>query len=163
MSAENLRSKDWEHRLQVLWAWRRSRHDSATSDRDKGANYRAVLDGCAVTVRALCCIIGVDCRFTGRFPSDGRNRPQELIACCKKGKSFVSALPPEHQRCLLEVLYLANRAVAHPSDGEGLDHQVGPPEMTDAINTVLVWLQARKSQWPALGGVPEEYFTPIPT
>ncbi len=159
MSATNLRPDDWEHRLHVLWAWRKWRHVS-TSDRDEGATYRAVLDGCAVTLRALCGILGVECQFRNQTLSDGQNRIQELLDSCKTGKPKVLALSHENQRCLLEVLYLANRAVAHPSDGS-LDHKVGPHEMTLAINAVLDWLASKRSQWPALKNVPTEFLDPI--
>jgi hypothetical protein len=159
MSVTNLRSQDWEHRLHVLWAWRKWRHVS-TSDRDEGATYRAVLDGCAVTLRALCGILGVKCNFENKRLSDAQNRMRELLDYCRLGKSKVLALPDEHQRCLLEVLYLANRAVAHPVDGS-LDHKVGPHEMTLAINVVLDWLASTKSQWPELNNVPTEFLDPI--
>lgn len=159
MSATNLRSQDWEHRLHVLWAWRTWRH-VLTSDRDEGATYRAVLDGCAVTLRALCGIIGVKCHFKKKQLSNGQNRIRELLDCCTDGRDLVDALPEENQRCLLEVLYLGNRAVAHPDDG-ALDHKVGRDEMTVAINTVLGWLAKRKRQWPALAAVPKEFLEPI--
>jgi hypothetical protein len=159
MSASNLRPEDWEHRLHVLWAWRKWRYVS-TSDRDEGATYRAVLDGCAVTLRALCGILGVKCHFGNRTLSDGQNRIQELLDCCANGNALVRALPEENQRCLLEVLYLGNRAVAHPDDG-ALDHKVSPDEMTIAINTVLGWLANRRSKWPALAAVSNEFLEPI--
>ena len=69
-------------------------------------------------------------------------------------------LSDEHQRCLLEVLYLANRAVAHPADGS-LDHKVTSHEMTVAINTVLGWLATERSRWPALAKVPKEFLEDI--
>ena len=147
MPAPNLRSQDWEHRLHVLWAWRKWRHVS-TSNRDEGATYRAVLDGCAVTLRALCDIFGVKCHFGNKTLSHGQNRIRELLKCCSDRDGLVRALSEEDQRCLLEVLYLGNRAVAHPSDG-GLDHKVGSHEMTFAINAVLHWLASKRSQWPA--------------
>jgi len=85
----------------------------------------------------------------------------DLLSCCKKaGKPQVLALSNESQRCLLEVLYLGNRAVAHPVDGE-LDHKVGAHEMKAAINTVLGWLVADKSTWPGLAAVPNHYFESI--
>jgi hypothetical protein len=159
MSATNLRPEDWDHRLHVLWAWRKWRHVS-TSDCDEGATYRAVLDGCAVTLRGLCGILGVKCHFGNKTLSDGQNRIQELLDCCTNGDALVRALPKENQRCLLEVLYLGNRAVAHPDDG-GLDHKAGPHEMTLAINAVLDWLASKRSQWPALKNVPNEFLDPI--
>ena len=112
-------------------------------------------------MRALCGIIGVKCYFEGETISQGQNRMQELFNCCNKvGKELVSKLPLENQRCLLEVLYLGNRAVAHPDDG-GLDHKTGKEEMTVAINIVLDWLATNKSQWPALAKVPKEFLEHI--
>jgi hypothetical protein len=61
----------------------------------------------------------------------------------------------------LEVLYLGNRAVAHPKDGIGLDHKAGEHEMTSTINTVLKLLTERKSQWPELEGVRKGFLEPI--
>jgi hypothetical protein len=61
----------------------------------------------------------------------------------------------------LEVLYLGNRAVAHPKDGQGLDHKAGEHEMTSTINTVLKWLTERKSQWPELEHVRKEFLESI--
>jgi len=162
MTGANLRTTDWEHRLHVLWAWRICRRHATSGDRDEGATYRAVLDGCAITVRALCLVIGVKCNFEGQTISDGKNRTQELLTWCKLGKDLLGKLPQENQRCLLEVLYLGNRAVAHPKDGEGLDHKAGEHEMTSAINTVLKWLTERKSQWPELERVRrKEFLEPI--
>ena len=159
MSSPNLRPQDWEHRLHILWAWRKWRNVN-TANRDEGATYRAVLDGCAVTLRALCYMVGIKCHFGHAVLSDGPNRLSELISCCKVGSSLVASLPPDNQRCLLEVLYLGNRAVAHSGDG-GLDHKVGPQEMTVAINTVLDLLSSRKTQWPELAQVPQEFLDPI--
>jgi hypothetical protein len=160
MSGAKLRKQDWEHRLHVLSAWQKWQHGTP-GHFDDGATYRAVLDGCAVTVRALCDIIDVTCAFKGKTLSHGSNRMLELLNCCKKaGRPVVLALPNESQRCLLEVLYLGNRAVAHPVDGE-LDHKVGAKEMKAAINTVLGWLAARKSKWPGLLAVPNKYFETI--
>jgi len=159
MTGINLRTTDWEYRLHVLWAWRKWRFVS-TGDRDEGATYRAVLDGCAVTLRALCGIIGVKCHFKNKRLSNEQNRTRELLNCCTTGKALMLALSQENQRCLLEALYLGNRAVAHPDDG-ALDHKVGPDEMTVAINTVLGWLAKRRRQWPALAAVPEEFLEPI--
>jgi len=92
--------------------------------------------------------------------SQGQNRTRELLNCCKAGNDLVSKLPSENQRCLLEVLYLGNRAVAHPDDG-GLDHKTGKDGMTVAINTVLDWLTTKKAQWPALATVPKQFLEPI--
>jgi hypothetical protein len=161
MSGTNLRTTDWEHRLHVLWAWRQCRRYATTGDRDDGAIYRAVLDGCAITVRALCSIVGVECDFTGKTITDGKSRVEQLLACCTKGKDLVCRLSSEDRRCLLEVLYLGNRAVAHPKDGKGLDHKAGEHEMTSTINTVLKWLTERKSQWPELEGVRKELLETI--
>jgi hypothetical protein len=156
MHATKLRSQDWEHRLHVLWAWREWRSVN-TADRNKGATYRAVLDGCAVTIRALCEILDVTCQFKNKTLSEGTQRLDDLLGCCgSAGKPLVQTLSTEDQRCLLEVLYLGNRAVAHPKDGH-LDHRVRPPEMTSAINTVLGWLRARARDWPALDAVDKEF------
>ena len=85
----------------------------------------------------------------------------ELLNCCNNsGKPLLLALPRDSQKCLLEVLYLGNRAVAHPAEGN-LDHRVGRNEMTVAINTVLGWLAAKKSKWPALASVPRQHFESI--
>src|SRR2546426_845047 len=139
MSGLNLRSQDWEHRLHVLSAWRTWRNGGPRGF-DDGATYRAVLDGCAVTVRALCYVLDLKCKFEGKNISQGANRMCELINCCNlAGKRQLVALPKDSQRCLLEVLFLGNRAVAHPGDGD-LDHKVDKLEMTVAINTILGWL-----------------------
>ena len=160
MSGTNLKTTDWEHRLNNLLAWRKWRH-AANGNSDERATYGVVLDGCAVTVRALCDIIGVKCYFEGETISQGQNRTQELFNCCNKvGKGLVSKLPLENQRCLLEVLYLGNRAIAHPKEG-GLYHEVGKDEITVAINIVLHWLANKKSEWPELAKVPKEFLEPI--
>jgi hypothetical protein len=112
-------------------------------------------------VRALCSIIGVDCNFRNLTLDDKKDRTQQLLAPCNPGKDLLSKLPLEDQRCLLEVLYLGNRAVAHPKDGKGLDHKTGEHEMTSTINTVLKWLTERKSQWPELEGVRKEFLETI--
>ena len=117
-----LHIQDWQHRLQVLWAWRKWKLVN-TSDRDDGATYRAVLDGCAITIRALCDILGVKCDFRNKSPCNGPERTIELLDCCKQGRDQMEALKSEDQSCLLEVLYLANRAIAHARDGD-LDHKV---------------------------------------
>ena len=160
MAVANLRTTDWEHRLHVLWAWRKCRQYATSGNRDEGAIYRAVLDGCAITVRALCLMIGVKCNFEGLTISDEKDRTQELLARCKAGKDLLGKLPLEDQRCLLEVLYLGNRAIAHPDDG-GPDHKAGEHEMTFTINIILKWLTERKSQWTELEGVPKEFLEPI--
>jgi hypothetical protein len=156
-----LRTTDWEHRLHVLWAWRECRRYEKSGNRDEGAIYRAVLDGCAITVRALCSIIGIECNFNNQIISDGKNRMQELLRACKKGKDLISKLPQEDLKCLLEVLYLGNRAVAHSKDGSGLDHKAGGHEMTSTINTVIKLLTERKSQWPELQSVRKDFLEPI--
>ena len=152
MVKTKLRTTDWEHRLHILWAWRKCRQYSTSGNCDEGATYRAVLDGCAITVRALCLNIGIECNFRNETISNEENRTQQLLACCDPGKDLLEKLPVENQRCLLEVLYLGNRAIAHPDDG-GLDHKAGENEMTSAINTILKWLTEGKSQWPELENV----------
>jgi hypothetical protein len=122
---------------------------------DRGDTYRAVLDGCAITLRALCCQVGVSAIFTkdripDGLPSDPDKRHEVMMdSCVKAGKERIAGLAQEEQRCLLEVLYLANRAVAHPQDGE-LDHKVGRREMTTAINTLLQWLTAKRASLSGL-------------
>jgi hypothetical protein len=162
MPAQNLRTQDWEHRLGVLSAWRKWRHyESAVGD--DGTTYRAVLDGCAVTLRTLCSVAGVKCHF-GNFCnmalSGDPQRTKELLDRCTQGRDHVLALPPEAQRCILEALYLANRAVAHPNDG-GTDHRCGATGMTLAINTLIGWLLARKSEWPPLNSVQPDFLRTI--
>ena len=158
MSGPNLRITDWEHRLHVLWAWRIHRRYVTTNSRDDGAIYRAILDGCAITLRALCQIIGVGCNFKDEPMTEGNDRIQQLLDCCwEQGRNVICKLSLEDQRCLLEVLYLGNRAVAHPKDGQGLDHKAGYQEMTSAINTVLKWLTERKCQWPELEGIQKNF------
>ena len=154
-----LSAEDWKHRLLILWAWRQMRC-VCTAERDKAATYRAVLDGCAVTIRALCDIIGVSFNFRANSIKE-ENRTEDLLKCCKRGKQIVDALIAEDQRCVAEVLYLANRAVAHPADGD-IAHKAGPHEMTVAINTVLSWLKGKSSQWNALNEVPQELLVPMP-
>jgi hypothetical protein len=147
-----LRKKDWEHRLTILQAWRTWCDETKEPKLDNGATYRAVPDGCAITVRALCGILDVKCYSGKKAISDGPNRLAELLTYCCRGKPEVEALAAEAQRCLLEVLYLGNRAVAHPDDGN-LDHKVERPEMISAISTVLTWLTARARRWPELAMV----------
>src|ERR1043166_2357713 len=105
MSGANLRSQDWEHRLHILSAWQMWRH-GGPSGFDDGATYRAVLDGCVVTIRALCDILAVGCNFDRATLSQGPSRMRELISCCKRGKPVLLNLSNESQRCFLEVLYL---------------------------------------------------------
>ena len=156
----SLHIQDWQHRLLVLWAWRKWKFVN-TSDRDDGATYRAVLDGCAITIRALCDILGVRCDFRNKLPSDGPDRFEELLRCCNnEGIKYLEKLEPEIQSCLLEVLYLANRAIAHPQDGL-LDHKVTRKEMTSAVNTVLDWLKTKESEWPELKEVDQDFLTII--
>jgi hypothetical protein len=138
-SKSELQRADWEHRLQVLWAWRHCRGIDS-SDRDQGAIYRAVLDGCAITIRSLCNLLGVGCNFQNLTICEGSERVKELFKGCSTGEGRIEALSLEERRCLLEVLYLANRAVAHPKDGK-IDHKAGGCEMTVAINVVLSWLR----------------------
>jgi hypothetical protein len=159
MSAANLRTTDWEHRLHVLWAWRKRRHVTH-GGRDEVAINCAVKDGCGVTLRAICGLIGVKCNFSKKSLSSGPGRTLELLNCCTTGRHFVTKLRPEDQRCLLEVLYLGNRAIAHPDDGH-VDHKVGVHEMTAAINVVLNWLEEKALLWPELKKVPEELLEPI--
>jgi hypothetical protein len=85
MSAANLRPQDWKHRLHVLWAWRKWRHVD-TADRDEGATYRAVLDGCAVTLRALCQIIGLKCGFKDESITEGPNRTEEYLPAAQRAQ-----------------------------------------------------------------------------
>jgi hypothetical protein len=156
-----LRKKDWEHRLTILQAWRTWCDETKEPKLDNGATYRAVLDGCAITVRAICGILDVKCYFGNKAISDGPNRLAELLTCCCRGKPEVETLATEAQRCLLEVLYLGNRAVAHPDNGN-LDHKVGHTEMTSAINTVLTWLAVRTKLWPELAMVSPDLLKLIP-
>ena len=159
MTSTNLRLTDWEHRLHVLWAWRKRRHVPG-GGRDDVATNCAVKDGCAVTLRAICLLIGVKCNFRDKTLSSGPSRLQDLLKCCSAGQPLVLALGQEDQRCLLEVLYLGNRAVAHPGDGQ-LDHKVDVREMTVAINVVLGWLAQKKSLWPELKNVSQDMLEPI--
>jgi hypothetical protein len=65
---------------------------------------------------------------------------------------------------LLEVLFLGNRAVAHPDDGGSPDHQVDEPMMTAAINVVLRLLVARAETLPNLMEAQRcwpQFFTPF--
>jgi hypothetical protein len=160
MSGAKLRTQDWEHRLHVLGAWRKWRHMSGAGGED-GMTYRAVLDGCAVTVRALCYALGVRCHFGKAAISNGPTRLAELMAQCSDKTGLMKALSPDEQRAVLEVLYLGNRAVAHPDDGIGLDHHAGPNEMTVTINLLFTWLAAQKGVWPDLAAVPANCFQAI--
>ena len=159
-----MRVQDWEHRLTVLRAWQYWYDGSRIPDfpgRDQ--TYRAVLDGCAITVRALCQVVGVRADFRS-FDAGRSDRTEALLACCKKGRDLVEALDPNARQHLLEVLYLGNRAVAHPDDGDeaALDHKVGQPEMTSAINTLLRWLVDKQPSFSGLQGVPPALLQPIP-
>lgn len=150
--------------MTVLKAWHTWCHEGKEPEVDDGATYRAVLDGCAITVRALCYLVGVECQFRHFEQQLFRTteRFDALLVCCNTGKELVTELRSrEEQRCLLEVLFLGNRAVAHPGD-ELLDHKVGHPEMTSAINTVLQWLTAKKGAWSELAAVSDLLFQPIP-
>jgi hypothetical protein len=159
MTAQVLRTQDWEHRLGVLSAWRVWRHREGATGED-GLAYRAVLDGCAVTLRALCGVVGVKCQFKGfcnTAPSGDSQRMKELLNSCYMGSAHLLALPTEEERrCILEALYLANRAVAHPDDGY-TDHKCGAKEMTASINVLIGWLLARKLEWPPLEQVQPEF------
>jgi hypothetical protein len=128
--------------------------------RDEVATNCAVKDGCAVTLRAICCLIGVECNFRGKTLNSGPSRIQDLVKCCCTGQPLVLALGQEDQKCPLKALYLGNRAVAHPADGQ-LDHKVDVHEMTVAINVVLGWLAQRRSLWPELNNVSQELLQPI--
>jgi hypothetical protein len=74
-------------------------------------------------------------------------------------------LEPDEQRHVLVVLFLGNRAVAHPDDDDesALDHKVGQVEMTSAINTLLRWLVDRQTSFPGLEVVSPDVLQPIPT
>jgi hypothetical protein len=166
----NLRESDWKHRLHVLQAWRTwssgPRAESANDrlpDEIRGATYRATLEGCAITVRALCDLLGVACNFRNKTISDGPARLSELFNKGfekGKGRDKVECLPDDKPRCLLEVLYLANRATAHPENGN-LDHKVSHAEMTSAINTLLDWLDATPPPFPELAKVERSYLNRI--
>jgi hypothetical protein len=165
MPSATLRTTDWEHRLHVLSAWRLWRNPN-TPDPDSGATYRAVLDGCAITVRALC--YALDIRMDAKtFDPTAPNREQELLRCLQLATEnqvalgMVGRLQANPPRCLLEVLFLGNRAVAHPTDGVLLDHKVGADEMTSAINTVVDWIDKSRAKWPALNGVRPDLFLMI--
>ena len=82
-----LRPQDWEHRLQVLWGWRH-KPSLTTPDRDLGSVARAVLDGCAITVRALCAACGIraDFKNPGEEAKDNEGRARELFNCIYRGK-----------------------------------------------------------------------------
>lgn len=159
-----MRPQDWEHRLTVLRAWQCWNGSSRIPDfpgRDQ--TYRAVLDGCAITVRALCQTVGVRADFRN-FAAARSDRTAALLDCCKKGRDLVQALDPKARQHLLEVLYLGNRAVAHPDDGDEteLDHRVGQPEMTSAINTLLQWLVDKQTSFSGLQSVPPALLQAIP-
>ncbi len=160
-----MRSQDWEHRLTVLRAWQYWNDRNDIPDfpgRDQ--TYRAVLDGCAITVRALCQVVGVRANFR-KFDAARANRAAALLECCHKGKDLVEELDSDEQRHILEVLFLGNRAVAHPDEGdEGeLDHKVGQMEMTSAINTLLGWLVKKRTSFPGLEVVPPGLLQAVPT
>ena len=150
-----LRSQDWEHRLHVLSAWRKWGKISGCSEED-GATYRAVLDGCAVTIRALCYTLGIGCNFRNFSVSVSKDRLVALQESCNVGRDRLDLLEPEKKRCLLEVLYLGNRAVAHPQDGD-LDHAVGRTEMTMAIDTVIGMINGRRDEFPEIDGVQKTF------
>ena len=142
-----MRVQDWKHRLTVLRAWQ-SWCDIKTMPNFPAsrATYCAVLDGCAITVRALCQELGVGANFKGwatKLRAHAGKRILAMMECCQDTGGKVAGLDDERRRCFLEVLYLANRAVAHPQDGD-LDHAVDRHEMTSAINTLLQWLDKER-------------------
>jgi hypothetical protein len=159
-----MRPQDWEHRLTVLRAWQYWHDERCIPDfPGRAQTYRAVLDGCAITVRALCQAVGVRADFRN-FAAARSDRTAALLDCCKKGRNLVEALAPTAKRDFLEVLYLGNRAVAHPDDGDEtqLDHKVGQPEMTSAINTLLRWLIANQTSFSGLQAVSPALLQAIP-
>lgn len=133
---------------------------AAKIDELYGSSYRAVLEGCAITVRSLCDVLGIKCNFNNPTVSNGQNRLNELLSACSVGETRIESLGPDKQRHLLAVLYLANRAVAHPADG-GLDHNVGHEEMTSAINTLLGWLTVTPPPFLELAQVKAEFLKQI--
>jgi hypothetical protein len=60
---------------------------------------------------------------------------------------------------LLEVLFLANRCVAHPNDGE-IDHEATHEMMKSAINTVLCWIQS--SRFPGVSELEASFLALLP-
>jgi len=143
--------------------------------------YRAVKDGCAITIRAFCLCFGLNLvaidRRTGRVrpiprtdranPASSDVRREALLSCCMNVRfqespvaaAFISGPKDHQQMCLLEVLFLANRCVAHPTDGD-IDHEAGPEEMKSAINSIFGWLRA--SNFPGISEVFPSLLAPLP-
>ncbi len=150
-----LRVQDWEHRIGILQAWRHwknyDEHDQekcrASFCADFGPHtYRAVLDGCAITIRALLGVYGITCNFRGA-PRDAVEAFNEKRKWFYQYWPMLHSLSPAQKMSLFEVIYLSNRPVAHPGDGTGLDHKVGKSEMTGAIDAILFWLaQSEQAQ-----------------
>jgi len=159
--------RDWEHRLMVLRAWRTWCDEvNMPNFPDRDDTYRAVLDGCAITVRALCVMLEVGAQFTDLEKKHASllaqgDRSTALRRCYNGDLKRLDALDAEERRCMLEVLFLGNRAVAHPKDG-ALTHKVRRTEMTSAINTLLRWLDAKRSSLPELALVGADLLQPIP-
>jgi hypothetical protein len=180
-----LTKSDWEHRLSILQSWKYWHKNPIDPGRidpnlDYRITYNAVIDGCAITVRALCLCFGLHLKAVDgqgglismpktdqTIPGSSDARHQVLLDFCKKSikpdnpvaTAFLTGPKELQQRCLLEVLFLANRCVAHPNDGD-LYHEVSPEKMKSAINTVLSWL--RSSAFPGLAEVPQSLLAPLP-
>jgi hypothetical protein len=178
-----LTKSDWEHRLSILQSWKYWHKNPIDPGRidpnlDYRITYNAVIDGCAITVRALCLCFGLSLKAVdgqGRLislpktdqtiPGSSEARHQALLACCKTNSvahpfaaAFLADPKDLQQLCLLEVLFLANRCVAHPNGGD-LYHEVSPEKMKSAINTLLSWL--RSSAFPGLADVPQSLLDPL--
>jgi hypothetical protein len=133
MALQGLDEHDWGHRLGILAAWRHVLALPPLLEKEQNprlaatyeALYGATLDGCAITIRALCYGLEISYDFKP-FDEKASNRRSELERCISKGKKSVAALTTdaEEQRCLLEVLFPGNRAVAHPFQGKLPPHQV---------------------------------------
>ena len=150
--------------MTVLRAWQYWYDpDKAPDFPGRDQTYRAVLDGCAITLRALCQAVGVRANFKN-FDAARADRIAALVECCHRGRNLVEGLDSEAKRSILEALYLGNRAVAHPDEGDEsqLDHKVGQPEMTSAINTLLRWLVANRTSLSGLDAVPPHLLQAIP-
>jgi hypothetical protein len=177
----DLSSDDWEHRLMLLRAWQSWRDyarypetvpafDCQGGNDGRRNSYNAIIDGCAITVRALCKVLDLDAYFKDfelKLQSAQGDRHKALLVCCNKklpGFALLGQFGDDERLPLLEVLFLGNRAVAHPRDGK-LGHAVGPIEMTSAINTLLRWLQteeATKAEISAVKAKRPDLFEPIP-
>jgi hypothetical protein len=177
-----LRPDDWEHRLMLLRAWQSWRDyikypdtvpafDNRDGNDGRRNSYNAVIDGCAITVRALCQVLDLYAsfkQFESKLQNARNDRHDALMACCNSGLAgfnLINGLDDRNERLrLLEVLFLGNRAVAHPRGGM-VDHAVSPIEMTSAINTLLQWLQtenATKAEIAAVKAKRSDLFEPIP-